>query len=169
MDRNKYGIIFWATTCMLFVFWLLITWRLHWQHLLVGLVCAFGVALFNRDLLLAKAERPLFLRTTAYKWFIYFYHLVVAIFKSNWEVAKIVLRRDMGISPCFVRFDAKLKKPLNRVILGNSITLTPGTLTVEVEEDYYIVHCITADNANDVADWEMTARLAEIEEVENSA
>ncbi|MBS4022957.1 MAG: Na+/H+ antiporter subunit E [Dethiobacter sp.] len=169
MNKSKYGITFWGTACILFLFWLLITWRLHWQHLLVGALCAIGVAMFNRDILLLKSERPLYLRTTIIKWVVYLYHLIVAIFKSNWDVAKIVLRRDMGISPCFVKFSTKINKPLYRVILGNSITLTPGTLTVELEEDFYIVHCITRANAEDVADWDMTRRLVEIEEVESGA
>jgi multicomponent Na+:H+ antiporter subunit E len=169
MNRAKYGSTFWAASCTLFLFWLLITWRLHWQHLLVGVVCSLGIALFNRDLLIVKAERPLVLRVTLTRWLVYLYHLIVSIFKSNWDVAKIVLRRDMAISPCFVRFSTKVRKPLNRVILGNSITLTPGTLTVELEEDYYIVHCITVQNAEDVAVWDMTKRLVEIEEVEAGA
>jgi multicomponent Na+:H+ antiporter subunit E len=157
---------FWGTFGTLFAFWLIITWRLHWQHLLVGLACSFGVTVFNRDLLLSAWERPLYLGSTVGRWFSYLSKLIASVFKSNWEVAKIVLRRDMGISPCFVRFSTKVNKPLNRVILGNSITLTPGTLTVEVEEDHYIVHCLTAANAEDVAAWDMMERLLQIEEAE---
>jgi len=160
---------FWGTFGTLFVFWLLITWRLHWQHLLAGLFSSFGVAVFNRSLLLPGAERPLFTGTTLRRWLSYLTNLVVAVFKSNWDVAKIVLRRDMAISPCFVKFKTDIKKPLNLVILGNSITLTPGTLTVEMEEGYYIVHCITAAHAEDVSAWDMTERLVQIEEAEKSA
>lgn len=160
---------FFVTFGTLFAFWLLITWRLHWQHIFMGLVCAFAIALFNRDLLLIREERPLYHLKTLGRWLSYLVRLVAAIFVSNWEVAKMVLRRDMNISPCFVRFDTRVEKPLNKVILGNSITLTPGTLTVEVEEGYFLVHCITRANAEDVAAWDMTERLLQIEEADKSA
>ncbi len=167
--KKKSDNTFRATFGTLFVFWLLITWKLNWQHLLVGLLCSFGVAVFNRDLLLSREERPLFFGVTLGRWLDYVFRLIAAIFRANWDVARLVLRRDMGISPCFVRFNARVQKPLNRVILGNSITLTPGTLTVEVEEDHYIVHCITTANAEDVAAWDMAERLWQIEEAEKSA
>lgn len=169
MNKSKYNATFISTVLTLFLFWMLITWRLHWQHLLVGFICALVIAAFNADLLLHKEERPLFLVSTAGRWVSYFWSLIIAIFKSNWDVAKIVLRPNMDISPCFVRFRTKIKKPLNRVILGNSITLTPGTLTVELEDDFYIVHCITRANAEDVASWYMTDRLVAIEEAELNA
>lgn len=169
MSRNRYGTTFWATACTLYIFWILITWRLHWQHLIVGAFCSLGITLFNHDLLLQKKERPLFLFATARKWLLYFIVLVGAIFKSNWDVARIVLSPRLNISPGFVKFRTKVKKPLNRVILANSITLTPGTLTVDVEEDHFIVHAITRTHAEDVAVWDMMDRLLEIEEAEKSA
>lgn len=169
MSRDKYGPTFWSTAGTLMLFWILITGRLNWQHLLIGSLCSYGIAAFNRDLLLKPDERPLFLRQTAGRWLLYVYLLIVAIFKANWDVAKIVLKPELEISPGFVKFRTKVKKPLNRVILGNSITLTPGTLTVEIEEDVYVVHAITRANAEDVASWDMMDRLVEIEEVERSA
>lgn len=166
MGKTEKNPTFWATAAVLFVFWILITGRLHWQHLLIGALCAYGITVFNRDLLLNPEERPLYLKSTLGKWFSYFFILVVAIFKANWDVAKIVLNPRLDISPGFVRYRTKVKKPLNRVILANSITLTPGTLSVEVEEDVYVVHAITRASAEDVATWDMMDRLVEIEEAE---
>lgn len=166
MSKREYGATFWATVCTLFLFWLLITWRLHWQHLLTGALCSFGIALFNNDLLLRQEERPLYLSATIGKWVHYVYLLIIAIFKANWDVAKIVLSPKLNISPGFVKYRTKVNKPLNRVILGNSITLTPGTLTVELEDNLVVVHAITRANAEDVASWDMMDRLVEIEEAE---
>ena len=166
MSKGKHGPTFWATVCILFLFWILITWRLHWQHLLVGALCSYGIALFNNDLLLKQEERPLYLKSTIGKWIAYFYILVVAIFKANFDMAKIVLAPRLDISPGFVKYLTKVTKPMNRVILANSITLTPGTLTVEVEEDVFFVHAITRAAAEDVAAWDMMDRLIEIEEAE---
>jgi multicomponent Na+:H+ antiporter subunit E len=166
MNRFKNTPTFWGTVAILFLFWILITGRLHWQHLLVGALCSYGVAAFNRDLLLAPEERPIYHRNTWVKWISYFYTLVVAVFKSNIDVAKIVLKPKLDISPGFVKFRTKVEKPLNRVILANSITLTPGTLSVELEGDYFVVHAITRGHAEDVATWDMMDRLTEIEEAE---
>lgn len=166
MSKNKYGATFWVTVGVLFLFWILITWRINWQHLLIGALCSYGIARFNHDLLLKQEERPLVLNSTIGKWISYFFILVVAIFKANWDVARLVLAPKLDISPGFVKYRSKVKKPLNRVILANSITLTPGTLTVEVEEDVFYVHAITRENAEDVATWDMMDRLTEIEELE---
>jgi multicomponent Na+:H+ antiporter subunit E len=166
MTKTKNTPTFWATVGVLFIFWILITGRLHWQHLLVGALCSYGITAFNRDLLLDPSERPLYHRNTLVKWISYFTILVIAVFKSNIDVAKIVLRPKLDISPGFVRFRTKVEKPVNRVILANSITLTPGTLSVEMEDDYYVVHAITRGHAEDVATWDMMDKLTEIEEAE---
>lgn len=168
MRRIEKDATFWATAGVLFLFWILITGRLHWQHLFVGALCSYGITLFNHDLLLKQSERPLYHKKTFWKWVVYFYVLVVAVFKANWDVAKIVLKPKMDISPGFIRYRTKVKKPLNRVILANSITLTPGTLTVEMGDDIYVVHALTRANAEDVAEWDMIERLAEIEEAEKN-
>lgn len=160
---------FWLMFGLLFLFWLLITWRLHWQHLLIGAVTSWVIAWVNKDILLQPSERPLLLWATAGKWARYFYLLLVAILKANWDVAKIVLKPKLEISPGFVRYRTKVSKPLNRLILGNSITLTPGTLTVETLGDVYVVHAITQSAAEDCAEWEMMDRLTEIEGVEQGA
>lgn len=167
MSKSKNTPTFWATAVVLFLFWILITGRLHWQHLLVGALCSYGIATFNRDLLLSPEERPLYHKNTLVKWFSYFFVLIVSVFKSNIDMAKVVLKPKLDISPGFVKFRTKVKKPLNRVILANSITLTPGTLSVEVEGDYYVVHAITRATAEDVATWDMMDRLVAIEEAEN--
>lgn len=160
---------FMATAVVLFLFWLAITWRLHWQHLVVGVLCVAVVALFNRELMLSREERPLILASTMARWIGYFLLLVWEVMKSNIAVAKIVLSPKMSISPCFVRFRPTVEKPLNKVILGNSITLTPGTLTVDIDGDYFVVHAITRENAEGVASWDMMKRLAALEEAEKRA
>ncbi|MBS3943209.1 MAG: Na+/H+ antiporter subunit E [Dethiobacter sp.] len=160
---------FWFTFGLLLLFWMLISWRLHWQHLLVGVLASWGITRINQNLLLLPAERPLLIRATAGKWVIYFYLLVVAIFKANWDVAKIVLKPKLEISPSFIIYRTMLKKPLNQLILGNSITLTPGTLTVETIGNVYVVHALTRAAAEDCSEWEMMHRLTEIEEVEQRA
>ena len=60
----------------------------------------------------------------------------------------IVIRPKMPISPCMVQFEAPLPHALARLTLANSITLTPGTVTLDVEGDTFVVHALTASSAN---------------------
>ncbi|MCR3921792.1 MAG: Na+/H+ antiporter subunit E [Firmicutes bacterium] len=167
MSKFKQDATFWGMSGLLFLFWLLITWRLHWQHLFVGVLCSLAIARFNCDLLVRREERTGVTIAAVRAWLSYGFHLVLAVFKANWDVAKLVLNPQLNISPSFIKFNVKVKKPLNSVILANSITLTPGTLTVEIEKDVYIVHALTRASAESVASWEMMDRLIAIEEAEH--
>jgi len=68
--------------------------------------------------------------------------LVLEILKANLAVLKIVLNPCSKPHPVIVSFRTTLKTPLTRVLLANSITLTPGTITVTLEEDVYRIHCL---------------------------
>lgn len=71
----------------------------------------------------------------------YLFVLIIEVIKANLDVAKIVLSPKIDVDPVVVNFKTKLKSDLGRVILANSITLTPGTITMVMEKMYtrYIV------------------------------
>ncbi len=79
---------------------------------------------------------------------------------SNIKVARIILSPSMPISPTVTKIDALSEGPVGQAILGNSITLTPGTVTMDDHEGTLIVHCLTADGADDLAQGEMNRRVA---------
>ncbi len=153
-----------GTTFILFIFWLLITWSLHYHQLIAGLLCSVLVVIFCKDILIYPNERFKIRPITFVKFAVYFANLFVEIIQANIQVAKIVLSRKMPISPTLIEFKTNLKDDLSRVILANSITLTPGTLTVDLEGDVYLVHGLTRANAVDVVDWHMAIKLLDIEE-----
>ncbi|HHE54803.1 MAG TPA: Na+/H+ antiporter subunit E [Caldithrix abyssi] len=72
----------------------------------------------------------------------YIFYLFISIVKSNFDVARRVIQPKIPINPGIVRVKTKLKSPVGRMILANSITLTPGTLSVDVKDDYYYIHWI---------------------------
>ncbi len=72
----------------------------------------------------------------------YIGYLFVAIVKSNLDVARRVVQPKIPINPGIVVVKTRLKSPIGRMILANSITLTPGTLSVDVKGDYYYIHWI---------------------------
>jgi len=157
---------FWFMVLMLWLFWVAITASVHYQGLLVGAVLAYFLALLNRDLFFARTERPLFAWYTLVLFMRYGLHLIVAVIVSSLQVAYLALHPAMPISPGMVRYPLALKKDLSKVILANSITLTPGTLTVLMEEDEIVVHALTEENARAEVNWPLAAELEAIEKAQ---
>lgn len=135
-------------------------------------ICIFGVlisaALFyfmccymeyslKKELLLFRLI-PLFIR--------YFGVLVKEIVKANVCVLKIILSPELQPEPAFVYFDTDLRTGLARVLLANSITLTPGTITVSVEDDRFCVHCLDKELAEGMETSVFVKLLKEMEDME---
>ncbi|MBT3359030.1 MAG: Na+/H+ antiporter subunit E [Rhodospirillales bacterium] len=76
----------------------------------------------------------------------YLGYLAVAIFRANLQMATIVLSPKLAIRPGIVRVKTRLKSPLGRLVLANSITLTPGTLSVDVDDDDFFIHWINVES-----------------------
>ncbi len=89
--------------------------------------------------------------------------LLSEIIKSGLEVSKIVLSPKLPISPTMIRFKPNQATDLGKVLHANSITLTPGTITVEIEREEFLIHALTEDGAKGCIDSEMNRRLAEFE------
>ncbi|MDG2285460.1 MAG: Na+/H+ antiporter subunit E [Alphaproteobacteria bacterium] len=96
--------------------------------------------------------------------FKYWGWLAKEIFKANIDVAKIVLAPKMPISPRVVRVKATQKTDLGLVIFANSITLTPGTVTIDIEGDEMIVHALSQELADGVLNGDMDGRVTALEE-----
>ena len=79
---------------------------------------------------------------------------------SNLQVARIVLSRKPPISPRVIRLKALPEGPVGRAILCNSITLTPGTVTVAEHEGNLLVHCLTQEGADALLAGDMNRRVA---------
>jgi multicomponent Na+:H+ antiporter subunit E len=93
---------------------------------------------------------------------IYLLWLVGEIVKSGAFVAYVVLHPKMPIQPMIVRFTSKQPNVIARVILGNSITLTPGTLTLDIDGDHFTVHALTRETEEGLVSGEMEARVARL-------
>jgi len=82
------------------------------------------------------------------------------VVKSSIEVARVVLGRRIVVEPQVVDIDGSALGPVDQVLLGNSITLTPGTLTLDVHEGRLLVHALTPNGAAALRDGEMQRRVA---------
>lgn len=125
-----------------FLLWLIFNGAITTEIIIFGVVIAFLMFLFVcrfMDFSLRK-EMLLYLRSIYFLW--YLVVLVIEIIKANLAVCLLVLSGKDAVEPAIVTFDTTLESTFTRVILANSITLTPGTITVSLEGNQLIVHCL---------------------------
>lgn len=89
--------------------------------------------------------------------------LVLEIIKANIAVAKVVLKPSLPISPTVVRFHGLQKTDVGRFIFANSITITPGTITIAVEGEELEVHALVAEMVDGMEEGPMNRRIAALE------
>ncbi len=80
---------------------------------------------------------------------LYVFYLFISIIKSNFDVARRVVQPVIPLNPGIVRVRTRLKSAIGRMILANSITLTPGTLTVDIQGDHLFIHWIDITNMDE--------------------
>ena len=133
---------------VLFLFWLVLSGKFDAVHLSAGAVCAVAVAFVSGRLLRlppALGFRPAH-PLAGVRWLglaAYMPWLVWQVVLANLHVAWIVLHPRMPIDPCLVRLETPTPHALARLTVTNSITLTPGTVTLDVDAEGYLVHALT--------------------------
>lgn len=100
---------------------------------------------------------------------LYWLWLAWEIVKANVAVAKIILNRRLPISPVMFRVPSTQRSELGHVIYANSITLTPGTVTVDIVDGMLEVHSLTLEGAAGLETGEMDRRVTEMEDLGASA
>jgi multicomponent Na+:H+ antiporter subunit E len=140
----------------LYLFWIILSGKMEAKYLTIGFLSALIIALVTRPLLLVPFNsgqdscRPLY-DLPWLKLMVYFPWLVWQIVLANLQVAGLILNPKLPIEPQLVSFRKKLPGPVAHLTLANSITLTPGTITIELEDDKYLVHAIGLDAAQSLA------------------
>ena len=116
-----------------FLIWLGLTWPPQWQEFLIGAAVSLLVAFLIGDMFVQRPHH--FRHPHRYLWFVW-YLLVLSweCFKANLDVAYRVAHPGLPIRPGIVKIKTGLRSQSGLTFLANSITLTPGTLTVEVDE-----------------------------------
>lgn len=146
----------------LYLFWLLLSGFFTAFLMSAGAGSALAVVWFARRMYGAQPPgRRVHLGLRA---FTYGPWLLKEIAKSAWSVSRIVLDPRLPISPTLVRFRPSQKTEVGLVIHANSITLTPGTITIEADGGEFLVHGLTRDAAQGAVGSEMDARVAAGEE-----
>ncbi len=132
---------------ILFIFWVLLNNSFEVLNLLIGAGLAVLLSLlFCRSCNVfgeVKITPAAFIYT-----FIYLFVFLGELIKSNLDVARRVLSPSLPIRPGIVEVKTTLQSPMARMILANSITLTPGTLTVDIQGDHLFIHWIEVKTAD---------------------
>lgn len=149
---------------LMLAFWLLVSNSVHWQHIFTGVIIAFITTLLWNQITSEEVGKTKITVRQIYLFILYFICLVWEIIKANFVVAGIVLNPKLPISPGVITMKIDLKKDLTRVLFVNSITLTPGTVTVDLEGDRLIVHGITREHIEGLPDWYLLKMAKELEE-----
>lgn len=146
----------------LFAFWLLLSGHYTPFLLAAGFASSVFVVWFC-DRLMSVVDReghPIHLTLGA---FTYWPWLLWEIAKSAWDVTKRILDPKLPISPVLVHLKAGQHSAVGRVIYANSITLTPGTITMELEGDDLLVHALTREGADGLKGGDMDRRVCRFE------
>jgi multicomponent Na+:H+ antiporter subunit E len=143
------------------IFWVLLSGFFTPFLLSAGVGCALAVVWFARRMDVVDHEgHPIQLGPKA---LVYWPWLLKEIVKSAWDVSRIILHPKLPISPTLVRFKPSQTTDVGLVIHAQSITLTPGTITIEAGPNEFVVHGLTRSGAEAVVGSEMDRRVTTCE------
>lgn len=156
-----------VTSTILFILWIIMSGFFDAFHLVLGGLMSLLLAHFSWDLLFENTKMPFSKRISEiFRFTNYVFWLLYQIVLANLHVARLVLDPKLPINPKIIRVPTKLKKDVSFVTYANSITLTPGTITIGVERDYLLVHAIDDKVADDLFSGAMEQRIARVFEVD---
>ena len=145
----------------LFAFWLVLTAGLGFWSLILGAVMAVLIGLAAVHLLAHAEDRALnageLIGLTAYA-----IGMVSLIIPAAWQVLRVVMSGRIRIDPVVIEHRTGLQRPLARVALANSITLTPGTHCVDLDGDRLTIHCLEPRFAEPILEGLLEQRLARL-------
>ena len=141
----------------LFVIWVMLSASFEWIHLGLGLICSFAVAWVN------SGHSPFVPKFRLwFKILLYLPWLFYKIVESSLHITKIILHPALPITPQLISVESKLRHRAAVVLLGNSITLTPGTITAEVNRNNLIVHSMDNVLSEDVISKQIESKISDI-------
>jgi multicomponent Na+:H+ antiporter subunit E len=126
---------------ILFIIWLALTLSFNWQEILAGLFISIILTKVLNESYLELGLPPVGIQRIGY-FVVYLLVLFKEIFRANIDVAYRVVHPKMPINPGIVVIQTSLKHDIAKLVLANSITLTPGTFTLDIEGERLLIHWI---------------------------
>ena len=129
------------TILTMYIIWIFLTWDFNWQYLVVGAAVSILIGLLFGNLFISDWKKVLQIQR-AFWCLVYIPVFLWEMAKANFDVAYRVIHPKRPIDPGIVKVKTALKSEMAKVILANSITLTPGTFTIDIVENILYIHCI---------------------------
>lgn len=148
---------------LFFLIWVIFNGQLTAEIAAFGVVIAGVMYLFLCKFLNYHPRYDLFLLKKSPLLIQYIVTLVIEIIKANLVVFRLIYTAEYELEPAIVHFQTDLHSTFARVLLANSITLTPGTITVSLQEDHYMVHCLDKELAEGISSSVFVNLLKKIE------
>ena len=142
-------LLFW--TLLLFSIWMILSANVEIANIFVGLGVSLSVALLYIKMFASEKIEMI----NPYYLFVYILILIKNLVISNLQIAKRTLSPDMKLNPAVVKVKTELKSDWKKLLLANSITLTPGTLTLDIIDDMLYIHvieCKDKENASHITE-----------------
>jgi multicomponent Na+:H+ antiporter subunit E len=148
---------------LLFGFWVLLNGRWTAEIAIVGVIVCAALYAFMCAFMGYSPRKEWKLAARLPRIIGYFFYLVGEVFKSAIDTMKLIWSPVLEIQPRITTFRTRLRTDAGKVVLANSITMTPGTITVDVRDDVFLVHCL--DDAFDMGrdGFEMETRVMRLE------
>lgn len=143
MNLNKF-LFSWI---LFFAIWLAFTTTFEIQEVVAGALITLVIAIFTFSIFTSKGL-AFFQPKRLVKIIIYFFVFLRELIKANLNVARLVLHPRLPIKPGIVKFQTNLHSDMAKMILANSITLTPGTLSVDIVDNIFYIHWIEVSSAD---------------------
>lgn len=159
MPKSKMFIVF-------LVFWIVFNGRITFEILWMGVIISAVIYAFICKFMDYSIRKDIFLMKKILFFCKYFAVLVWEIIKANMDTIKLILSRKYIAEPVVVKFHSNLKTEMANVLLANSITLTPGTITVSLKKNEFVVHCLDKDFSEGLKDSIFVNMLQQLEEME---
>ncbi|MDO4483026.1 MAG: Na+/H+ antiporter subunit E [Clostridia bacterium] len=148
---------------VLFAVWILLNGQWTTEIAVTGAVLSGLLYLFMWKFMGYSPKRDWQFARRIPGFFRYLVYLVGEITRSAGATIRLIWAFDREIEPQLVSFKTKLKTDMGKTVLANSITLTPGTITVDVHEDLFLVHALDTEFSEGIEDSEMQQRIMAVE------
>ncbi len=151
-----------ATFFYAMAFWLFLSGHYDVFHITIGILCCIGVSYASTNLLF-QYEADKKRHIIALEFILYTFWLIKEIVIANLQVARLVLSPRLKIDPGIIVYKCRhIQGDVPKTVYGNSITLTPGTVTLDIVGDDFYVHALTPAFAAGLQDGEMERRVAHV-------
>jgi len=148
---------------LLFAFWIILNGRWTTEVAIVGAVVSGLIYLFICKFMDYSPRKEWACVRRLPRAVAYGVFLIGEVFKSAWQTIKFIWSPKVIVQPEITSFHTKLRTDAGKVILANSITLTPGTITVDIRDDLMLVHCLDESLDEGLEGSDMEQRIMKLE------